>query len=66
MRALGAEVEAALRSRLEEQGRIQLWDSHERLAWCDWLGCTEDELRNAVREVGPALSEVKRKLGKIL
>ncbi len=30
--ASSAQIEAALRSRLEQRNRIQLWDSHERLA----------------------------------
>ena len=61
-----APYEAALRASLEATNRIRLGDTHERLAWCDWLGCSEDELRDAVRAVGPMLQDVKRKLGKIL
>lgn len=46
--------------------RVGLSDTHERLAWCDLLECSEDQLYAAVREAGPMLVDVKRKLGKTL
>lgn len=46
--------------------RIRLGDTHELFAWCEWLGCDEDQLRSAVREAGPMVRDVKRRLGKIL
>lgn len=44
--------------------RIFLGDIHALLDWCARLGCTEDQLRDAVRKVGPRVQGVKRELGK--
>lgn len=53
-------------ARPEEEDRIALGDIHALLDWCERLGCTEDELRDAVRKAGPRLRGVKRALGKEL
>ncbi len=48
----------------EPDERISLADIHAVLDWCAVLGCTEDELRDAVRTAGPRVQSVKRALGK--
>lgn len=48
----------------EPDERISLADIHSVLDWCAVLGCTEDELRDAVRTAGPRVQSVKRALGK--
>lgn len=54
----------AAREPAERDERISLADIHSVLDWCAVLGCTEDELRDAVRTAGPRVQSVKRALGK--
>lgn len=42
--------------------RIAVTQRHELRHWCAALGVTQERLREAVREVGPMVADVKRYL----
>jgi uncharacterized protein DUF3606 len=42
--------------------RVDLDEDWETRWWCDRFGCTEVELRNAVRKVGPSTADIEREL----
>lgn len=44
--------------------RIDLDERHEILHWSRRLGCSEQQLRDAVRAVGPIAADVRRHLGR--
>jgi hypothetical protein len=44
--------------------RIDLDEDWEVRWWCDRFSCTEVELRNAVRKVGPSTEDVELELKK--
>lgn len=44
--------------------RINVNQAYEVTYWCGQLGCTEQQLRNAVAAVGPMVADVKRHLGR--
>jgi hypothetical protein len=44
--------------------RIHLEERHEILHWSRRLGCSEQQLRDAVRAVGTWAADVKRHLGR--
>ena len=44
--------------------RIDINDEYEIRNWCESLSVTEDQLRDAVRNVGPEVTDVKDFLGK--
>jgi len=46
--------------------QINVNDAAEVLRWSEDLGVTELELREAVRNVGPAIDDVKRYLGELI
>jgi hypothetical protein len=46
------------------QVRINLDERHEILHWIRRLGCSESQLRDAMRAVGPIAADVKRHLGR--
>lgn len=48
----------------EDPQRININQPWEVEYWCDLLGCTESQLRAAVRAVGPMVKDVKAYLGK--
>lgn len=48
----------------QDDSRINVSQPHEVRYWTKELGCTEEELRDAVSKVGPMVKDVKRKLGK--
>ena len=52
------------RRRPEDPKKINVNQSWEIDYWTDKLGVTEQQLRNAVSEVGPLVADVKRYLGK--
>lgn len=46
----------------QDRSRISLEETWEITYWTDELGCTEAELRDAVREVGNAADSVREYL----
>ena len=44
--------------------RINLDERYEILHWSRRLGCSEQQLRDAVRAVGPIAANVRRHLGR--
>ena len=44
--------------------RVNVHEDHELRYWCRELGCTEEQLRNSVRQVGVMVADVRRHLGK--
>ena len=44
--------------------RVELEEDWEVRWWCDRFGCTEVELRNAVRTAGPSTPDVEVELRK--
>ncbi len=44
--------------------RINLEEQYEILHWIRRLGCSEQQLRDAVRAVGPIAADVRRHLGR--
>ena len=51
------------RRRPEDPSRINLGQEWEVAHWCKRLGCTEEELIDAVGEVGTSVRKVKEYLG---
>ncbi|NMF07863.1 DUF3606 domain-containing protein [Clostridium beijerinckii] len=47
-----------------DSSRINIHEPYEVNYWCDVLGCTETELKNAVSKVGTSVTKVKEHLGK--
>jgi hypothetical protein len=47
-----------------DRSRIALDEDYEVRYWCERLGCTPDELRIAVREVGNSVEAVRDYLKK--
>lgn len=47
-----------------DRSRINVNESWEVKWWCKELGCTEPELRAAVKAVGVMVKDVKKHLGK--
>jgi hypothetical protein len=47
-----------------DRDRINVNEPYELRDWSKELGVTPDALKDAVREVGPMVDDVKRKLGK--
>ena len=56
---------SAPKSALATDDAIDVHDAAEVLRCCEELGVTELELRDAIREVGPGLSDVKRALAEM-
>jgi len=48
----------------QDRARVNVDQDYERQYWTKKFGVSEDELRNAVKEVGPAADAVARQLGK--
>jgi len=44
--------------------RIDIKDPAEVRGWCNTLGCTAQQLKDAVKAAGTSASAVKKKLGK--
>ena len=44
----------------QDRSRVNLNQEHEVRYWAKHFGCTEDELREAVRKVGNSAEAVKR------
>lgn len=54
-----------LRKRLpQDASKISLTEKWEVDYWCEKFGCTEQQLRNAVKAVGHGADAVKKHLGK--
>lgn len=47
-----------------DRERIDVSQRHERRYWSEKLGCGEEELVRAVKEVGPMVEDVKRALNR--
>ncbi|HZI04613.1 MAG TPA: DUF3606 domain-containing protein [Archangium sp.] len=47
-----------------DRERINVNQPHEVRWWCKELGCTESELRAAVKAVGVMVKDVRKHLGK--
>ena len=45
-----------------DTNRVELEEDWEVRWWCDRFGCTEVELRDAVRKVGPSTEDVEVEL----
>lgn len=50
--------------RPQDASKISLTEKWEIDYWCEKFGCTEQQLRNAVKAVGHGADAVKRHLGK--
>ncbi|TWI61574.1 uncharacterized protein DUF3606 [Pseudoduganella lurida] len=48
----------------QDRSRINVHESWELRYWTKELGLTEDQLRDAVKAAGPAVSAVRKHLGK--
>jgi hypothetical protein len=48
----------------QDRSRINVHESWELQYWSKHLGVTPDELRDAVKAAGPAVSAVRKHLGK--
>ena len=48
----------------QDRSRINTDQPHEVRYWTQALGCSEEDLRNAVRQVGPVADKVREFLGK--
>jgi hypothetical protein len=48
-----------------QQEQIRVDDESEVRKWAHILGVTADQLREAVRQVGPQVNDVKARLGEI-
>lgn len=51
-------------SERSEGTRVDIESPRERRMWARRLGCSEEELRHAVQEVGPLVEDVKLRLDK--
>lgn len=47
-----------------DRARINLNQDHEVRYWTDALGCTEDQLKAAVKKAGPMVDDVRAALKK--
>jgi hypothetical protein len=47
-----------------DDSRINVNEAYELRYWTKELGCTEQQLREAVKKVGPMVKDVKRYLSK--
>jgi hypothetical protein len=47
-----------------DRDRINVHEPYELRDWSEKFGVTPEKLKDAVREVGPMVDDVKRKLGK--
>jgi hypothetical protein len=47
-----------------DDSRINVNQPYEVQYWCKELRCTEQQLRDAVRAVGPMVKDVRRHLGR--
>jgi hypothetical protein len=48
----------------QDDQRINVNQDYEVRYWTKELGCTEDELKKAVKAVGPMVKDVRKHLGK--
>jgi hypothetical protein len=47
------------------RSRVDVNDPAERTYWCQKFGCSETQLRNAVKMVGPTPSKVRTQLAQL-
>jgi len=47
-----------------DRSRVNIHEPWEVRWWCHEFACSEQQLRDAVREVGVMAADVRRKLGK--
>jgi hypothetical protein len=47
-----------------DRERVNVNEDWEVRHWCEAFGCTEEELRDAVRRVGVMATDVRRALGR--
>ncbi|WP_088189030.1 DUF3606 domain-containing protein [Desulfosporosinus sp. FKA] len=52
------------KKRPQDSSRINIHEPYEVNYWCDTFGCTEVQLKAAVKAVGDSAAEVKKYLGK--
>lgn len=52
-------VDSAVNSRPAERASINVHQAHDVSYWCQELGCTESELREAVKAVGVMVVDVR-------
>jgi hypothetical protein len=48
----------------QDRKRINVNEEHEVRYWTQKLGCTKEQLEDAVKQVGPMVDDVERHLGK--
>lgn len=48
----------------QDRSRINVNQEWELRYWCEKFGCTPEQLKSAVREVGVAVEDVKARLAK--
>ena len=48
----------------QDPKKINVNQSWEVTYWCNKLGCTEKQLKDAVKKVGPMVADVKKELNK--
>lgn len=48
----------------QDAARINVNQTYEVRYWCGVLNCTEQQLRDAVKVVGPMVADVRRYLGR--
>lgn len=46
----------------QDRDRINVNEPHELRHWSKKFGCTEDELRDAVKRAGPMAADVEREI----
>jgi hypothetical protein len=49
----------------KDRARINVNEASERAYWCQKFGCSETQLRNAVKMVGVTASKVRQQLAQL-
>ena len=49
----------------KDRSRVDVNDASERTYWCQKFGCSETQLRNAVKMVGATASKVRAQLAQL-
>jgi hypothetical protein len=56
---------ACVATNLKDRSRIDVNEATERAYWCQKFGCSETQLRNAVKMVGVTASKVRAQLARL-
>lgn len=49
----------------KDRARVNVHEASERTYWCQKFGCSEAQLRNAVKMVGVTASKVRQQLAQL-